>query len=514
MNTPRKALLMTTLLVSTLGWGQQPITFNVAHTNAIGSFAVGKSVYEVADGYLVFSQQKGVLGGLQNPFVTKFDLQGQLVWEREYVHSRYVNYGIVDPVARLAGGGYASGISVFGAGSPIDSLFLFRFDEEGDTLWTRFLIADTTVTIRKCIETANGDLVLTGLYQYPSGAYIYRLTADGDSVVFKNLGAPVFDSGSISEDADGNFYLTGFGQDAALGHNNNAFIVKVDANGTFVWRRHWPRISAYSQAIPTSDGGVLAIGAFSEPIPVWPQFEPTRALLAKYSSTGVLLWSSYPIQADQHNRYCTFEDGFEQPDGNLVVCGIYRSNATLDRGMLFKFTAEGDELWRRFYRWYDGPFNGNEQIFNDVEPTSDGGFILTGSTERFVDTTYTHPAKLWLVKLDSMGCLVPGCHTVGIEEQALDLNQYLRIWPNPLPAGQAVQFSFEPPPTFTLNGPLRAALLDGAGRIVHEERVQVGTGQLANLSLAAGLYYLHLTDGTMPSAGRPRWLAGGKVLVE
>ncbi|MFN3875814.1 MAG: hypothetical protein ACK4L7_07885 [Flavobacteriales bacterium] len=83
------------------------------------------------------------------------------------------------PLARLAGGGYASGISVFGAGSPTDRLFLFRFDEEGDTLWMCFLIADTTVTIRKCIETAHGELVLTGLYQHPSGACIYRRTADG-----------------------------------------------------------------------------------------------------------------------------------------------------------------------------------------------------------------------------------------------------------------------------------------------------------------------------------------------
>lgn len=341
MSKPLMALMMAMLRAPTFGLGQQPITFNVAHTNAAGSFAVGKSVCEVADGYMVFSQQKGVLGGLQNPFVTKFDLQGELVWEKEYVHSRYVNYGIVDPVARLAGGGYASGISVFGAGSAIDSLFLFRFDEEGDTLWTRFLIADTTVTIRKCIETINGDLVLTGLYEYPRGGYIYRLSAEGDSVVFKNLGAPVFDALSISEDATGAFYVTGYGQDVDLGHSNDAFIVKLDANGNFLWRRHWARFAGYSQAIPTQDGGVLAIGAYAAPIPVWPQVEPTRALLAKYSSTGTLLWSSYPIQADQHQRYCTFEDGFEQPDGNVVVCGIFRSNATLDRGMLFKFTPEG-----------------------------------------------------------------------------------------------------------------------------------------------------------------------------
>jgi hypothetical protein len=506
MSKPFMALMMAMLLAPTFGWGQQPITFNVAHTNPSGSYAVGYGVHDRAGGYMVFGLQNGD-STQQDLHIYTFNEDGQLEGVRGFSHPRLQWFGSVAPVAKLSTGGYAAGVSHFGSGIATSELHLYRFNEVGDTLWTRFLLADTTVAIRKCAEASNGDLVLTGYYEFPRGAFIYRLTADGDSVVFKNLGSPVFDALSISEDATGAFYVTGYGQDVDLGHSNDAFIVKLDASGNFLWRRHWARFSGYSQAIPTQDGGVLAIGAYAEPIPVWPQFEPTRALLAKYTSNGTLLWYSYPLQADLYNRQCGFVDGLEQPNGNLVLCGNYRSNATLDRGMLFKFTSEGDELWRRFYRWYDGPFNGNEQIFNDVEPTSDGGFILTGSTERFVDTTYTYPAKLWLVKLDSMGCLVPGCHTVGIEEQALDLNEYLHIWPNPVAAGQPLKFTFEPPPALAPTGPLRVVLLDALGRQVHEERVQQGSGQLAHLPLAAGLYYLHLTDGT-------RWLAGGKVVVE
>jgi hypothetical protein len=508
MSKPAMALMMAMLLAPAFGWGQQPITFNVAHTNAIGSFASGYSVYEQPDGYIVFGMQKGVLGGLQNPFVTKFGLEGELLWEKEYVHSRYTNIGFVDPVARLDGGGYASGVSVFGAGSPIDSLFLYRFDEEGDTLWTRFLIADNTVTIRKCAATANGDLVVTGLYEYPRGAYIYRVSATGDSVVFRNMGSPAFDALSVNEDASGALYITGDGYES-VGHNRDAFLVKTDSVGNLIWRRHWPRVSAFHQAIPTSDGGVVAIGGYSAPIPVWPQFEHSRALIAKYSIDGDLLWQHYPIQADGHLRPCLFFDGIEQADGSLVVCGMYKSTGTRDCGMLFKFTVEGEELWRRFYRYYDGQTLGNPQAFYAVEPTSDGGFILTGSAERTYDASYTHPAKLWLVKLDSMGCLVPGCHTVGVEEYALDLNDYLHIWPNPLPAGHALQFTFEPPPNLAPTGPLRVVLLDAQGRQIHEERVHAGasTPNTINIQPATGLYYLHLTDGT-------RWLAGGKVVVE
>jgi hypothetical protein len=506
MRTPRKALMMAMLLAPALVRGQQPITFNVAHADPAGSYVVGYDVHERAVGYLVFGLQNGS-ATQQDLHTYTFDQNGELQGVRGFTHPRLQWIGSVAPVAKVATGGYACGVSHFGAGIATSELHLYRFDEDGDTLWTRFLLADTTVAIRKCIETANGDLVLTGLYQYPSGAYIYRLTANGDSVVFRNLGSPMFFAGSVSEDVEGSLYVTGSGIDPGMNHNNDAFIVKLDAHGNFLWRRHWPRFSGYNQAIPTSDGGVVAIGGYSAPIPVWPQVEPTRALIVKYTSLGSQMWSYYPIQADQHERACYFADGFEQPDGDLVVCGVYRSNATLDRGMLFKFTSEGDELWRRFYRWYDGPFNGNEQIFNDVEPTSDGGFILTGSTERFVDTTYTYPAKLWLVKLDSMGCLVPGCHTVGIEEQALDLNEYLRIWPNPLARGIPLNIAFTPPPTFIPNGPLRVVVQDALGKEVQTLSLAGPAEQLTTDNLSPGLYYLHLTDGA-------RWLAGGKVVVE
>jgi hypothetical protein len=63
------------------------------------------------------------------------------------------------------------------------------------------------------------------------------------------------------------------------------------------------------------------------------------------------------------------------------------------------------------------------------------------------------------------------------------------------------------PPSYHPKGPLRVVLLDALGRQVQEERMSGSTLSLSTSTLPAGLYYLHLTDGT-------RWLAGGKVVVE
>ncbi len=506
------------MLASTFGWGQPPVVFDTVHTNAAGSFASGKSVYEVLDGYLVFSHQKGVLGGLQNPFVTKFDLQGGLVWEKEYVHNRYVNYGMCDPVARCADGGFISGISVFGAGEELDSLFVFRFDEEGDTLWTRFLMTDTTVTIRKTIETGNGDFILAGFHTITSstdtwGAYIFRLDPAGDSIFFKNLGVPRFFAVSVAEDQEGDIYVTGVGQHAAAGHSGDAFLVKLDAQGNVLWRRYWPRLSGYNNILITPSGHVIVVGYVQYDIVEWPGWTEQRALVVKYAPNGTQVWAKEPIQSDGYMRPCGFTDGFVQPDNSIIACGTMRTSETLDKGMIFKFDPDGEVIWSRLYSYYDGPWPGNDQVFNDVEPTSDGGFILTGGVTRFIDSTYTHPEKLWLVKLDSLGCLVPGCQLIddtGINDIALNLNQYFSIWPNPVMGTGQVEVSFDPPQGFTATGTLRLVLLDALGRKVHDGPWPSHGNTRAAISLqdlSSGIYHIHLTD-------EHTWLAGGKVVVE
>jgi len=110
---------------------------------------------------------------------------------------------------------------------------------------------------------------------------------------------------------------------------------------------------------------------------------------------------------------------------------------------------------------------------------------------------------------------VPGCNTVGVEEYLMDLNDYLRVWPNPVGAGAPLTVSFNPPQEFTPNGPLRVVVLDALGRHVHEERLQKGGHHerseaimtAFSAKLSPGLYHLHLTDNT-------RWLAGASIVVE
>ncbi len=232
--------------------------------------------------------------------------------------------------------------------------------------------------------------------------------------------------------------------------------------------------------------------------PSWPP-NYSQVMLTKWNAAGDIVW-----QKKSHYGYYSGARDFEVlPDGSFIATAFGAENER--GGMLCKFSPDGDSLWTRGHNVAHGP-----HYLNDVTPTSDGGFVCTGEANRMMPidaANFQQSQTIYVLKTDSLGCVVPGCHTVGVEEYALDLNQYLSLAPNPVAAGQPLRISFEPPAGFTPNGPVRVVVLDVTGRRVHEEQMRGTTHNLINLQPSTGLHYLHLTDGT-------RWLAGGKLVVE
>ena len=116
---------------------------------------------------------------------------------------------------------------------------------------------------------------------------------------------------------------------------------------------------------------------------------------------------------------------------------------------------------------------------------------------------------IWLLKVDSLGCAVPGCQNVGVQEYLMDLQNLLRVSPNP--ARVVVSIALDLPEGGEVQGQVQVQLLDAGGRLVLEHAVEQNLNQLcANMdvsALPAGTYYLHLRDAR-------RWLAGSKLVVQ
>jgi len=84
------------------------------------------------------------------------------------------------------------------------------------------------------------------------------------------------------------------------------------------------------------------------------------------------------------------------PDGGYIITGTTASFGAGNYDLwLIKTDSDGDTVWTRTY--------GGKNIDrgNSIQSTLDGAYIITGSTEEILP--YSYPKYLWVLKIDSLG---------------------------------------------------------------------------------------------------------------
>jgi hypothetical protein len=497
----------TLLLLASLSLGSAigQTTFNVVREHpSVLSYNGAISVNEVEDGYLMFSFGWSLDSTVGAVHITKFDLEGAFQWEKEHKRDRTTSPGIIDPIAAISGNRYVGAMTAYGGQAP-KVTYLYWWNDSGDTLYTRFLKSDTSVIsgthgTRQLIALSDGGFLHCGwCANTPPGqsSCITRLDSTG-TILWERIYPQAEYIQNAREAPDGGFVLGG----SRNAQQDEAVVIRTDSVGNMQWVRYHGlyALTSGTQALIDDDGNILMAGNYKDD-PTWSVYD-AWACLYKYAPNGALL-----ARKDYYYfRDATAVHTVRKADGHYWLVGGTEQFVDMDFALLlWELDEDLDSLWMRRY-WFYGS-DGAQSVSYSVRSTSDDGIIMCGMTRQGQADPLPYKKDNWLIKLDSYGCLVPGCHTVGIEEVALGLDQYLSISPNPVASGQPLRITFEPPAEYISLGPLRVAVVDATGRMVHEEQMGAATLYLSMNKLTSGLYYLHLTDGT-------RWLAGGKVLVE
>jgi hypothetical protein len=222
---------------------------------------------------------------------------------------------------------------------------------------------------------------------------------------------------------------------------------------------------------------------------------------------GHVTWSH---QYGLPNFSTTLFAGKECPDHDLIACGVSYDGGQ-QQGLLLRTTSTGDSLWMRHYAFHDSVIDQGSGRFWDVLPTAEGGFIAAGAAYQPFNAPYPpgYSQDAWVVKVDSLGCIVPGCDGLtGITEQVTNLADALKLYPNPVHGELHVDIKL--PADLTGHGPLTLSVtsLDGK-RILQQQVPTSAAGEVVVdvSSLSSGMYSLHLSDAT-------RWLAGKKFVVQ
>lgn len=439
--------------------------------------------------------------------INRIDQQGTLLWQQRYRYAFHASFqGWADCCDTVPGDGF-----VVGGGSKsytnVDEARLVRFNAQGDSLWSRTFGGAGEYWIGQQVKClADGGFIVCGGTDHTGDqdGFLIRTDAGGNELWRQTYGwsNPVYIDGltAVSEASDGDLFMSGsrFLSDA----DDQRWVQRTYPNGDLRWRVSWggpyKEGATYLQLL--EDGYPLIAGGYGNE----PEYEHMQPYLAKLDTAdGSILWE---------HKYGTavwstlFFAAKECANTDIIACGVSYEGGW-EQGLLLRVTSTGDSLWMRRYASFDDQLDSCEGRFWDVLPTVDGGFIASG----FGNLPYDFPfppgtsQDAWVVKVDSMGCIVPGCDATGVTEVITNLKDALRVWPNP--AHGEVQVELKLPPGLR-DEDVDLSIISAEGRVVR--RVpwqQANILVLVVQDLAPGMYTLHITDGT-------RWITGTKLIVE
>ena len=177
----------------------------------------------------------------------------------------------------------------------------------------------------------------------------------------------------------------------------------------------------------TSDGGYICRGGKDSTIVVG-HYEDV-SYVTKKDAQGNTLWRTFFTSTEAH----TFWMAQEVKDGNYVAVGSALDEETEgyeDDGWIVKLDQQGGVMWERRYQFHSGAPIVNR--LRGFHPTDDGGIIATGTTVTEKEPGPGWYTTFWLLKLDSVGCLSPGCDSLDtpVFHMPVEENTFT-VYPNP-----------------------------------------------------------------------------------
>ena len=224
-----------------------------------------------------------------------------------------------------------------------------------------------------------------------SVVYSYNINLSGTSPLptwTKTYGGAFFDQAyGVQQTSDGGYIIAGITASSSFSETNDVYLVKTDSSGNTLWSKTYGGTNSdYARAVQqTSDGGYIiagdtfSFGAGSGDV-----------YLIKTDSSGNTLWSkTYGGTNEDSAR------GVQQTsDGGYIVVGTTMSlGGSFYDVYLIKTDSSGNATWTK-------TFGGAAYDFGyAVRQTSDGGYIIAGSTMSFGAGSY----DVYLIKTDASG---------------------------------------------------------------------------------------------------------------
>lgn len=276
-------------------------------------------------------------------------------------------------------------------------IFVRKLDANGNFVWAKSIGSNMLDRGKSICIDASGDLLMTGIFRgivdfdpgnpifnlisygfSSSDIFILKISSGGNFIWAKSVGGIADDmSNGITTDISGNVYVTGMFQDSAdfdpgmannfliSGGKNDAYIVKFDDNGGFVWAGSVGGTSEdQGNSITTDPSGNVYITGFYEGTA---DFDPGSAsffmnsaglmdvFVLKLNTNGSFEWSKSMGGTSGDEGLSITSD----QSGNVYITGYFEGTADFDPGttilnlisigssdiFIQKFNGDGSLMW-------------------------------------------------------------------------------------------------------------------------------------------------------------------------
>lgn len=325
------------------------------------------------------------------------------------------------------------------AGSTAYSTWIVKLDQAGIVEWDKVIDNGVGRQIYGSMQqTADGGYIVGrswGIMVDPNlgeeslvyyDYQVIKLSADGSIQWEKLIGGSGSDFlESIQQTSDGGYFLAGSTLSGIGGDKSEAsrgssdyWIVKLDRDGVKQWDKTIGG-SGYDELLTTSqtlDGGYILAGSSRS----LASGEKTESAIGKdfwvvkLLTTGQIEWDN-SIAAEDSNEstiYDMLSTLIPTSDGGYLMgiisgAGVGRDKSEIGKGefdyWIVKLGEDGTKLWDKIYG------TSKAEFFSSIAETSDGGYLLGGSSHGGIDGDKTDISRgnidYWIIKLGPEGSL-------------------------------------------------------------------------------------------------------------